>query len=147
MRQKGGDVGDAAWQNPPLRGEESTGSRAMRGCHVRKGGMIAHNKVRWKSLLPDARCGVRAVRAKVFSHPEKGPLFHKQTLSICWASGYVLYEPEVSVECHHLCCILFKILRSVGPYIHLAGRLRPSLHIFTCDVLTSLFRTSFPIEL
>lgn len=36
MRQKGGDVVDAAWQNPPLRGEESIGSEAMGGCHVRK---------------------------------------------------------------------------------------------------------------
>lgn len=37
MRQKGGDVVDAAWQNSPLRGEESIGSEAIRGCHVREG--------------------------------------------------------------------------------------------------------------
>lgn len=37
-KKKGGDVADAAWQNPPLRGgEECIGSQAMRECHVRKG--------------------------------------------------------------------------------------------------------------
>lgn len=43
MRQKGGDVA-AAWQNLPQRGEETTGSQAMRGCHVRMG--VWHHSIR-----------------------------------------------------------------------------------------------------
>lgn len=59
----------------------------------------------------------------MFTYLEKGPLFHKQTLSICRTTGFVLCEPEVSVQSHHLWHILFNKLRSAGVYIHLAHRL------------------------
>lgn len=48
MRQKGGDVVDAAWQNPPLRGEENIGNQAIRRCHVRKG--VWYHTVRYGGI-------------------------------------------------------------------------------------------------
>lgn len=72
MRQKGGDVVDAAWQNPPLRGEESIGSQAMRGCHVRKG--LWYHTVRYggiaccqmlSALFVLCELGVHTLREKV----------------------------------------------------------------------------------
>lgn len=135
MRQKGGDVVDAAWQNPPLRGEESIGSQAMRGCHVRKG--VWYHTIRYGGI---ACCQCPCCLSKVFTHLEKGPLFHQQTLPICWTSGYV-YVPEVLVECHHLWCVLFKT--PVSKTLCLFDRLTQAESAARLTVLTSFLEHNF----
>lgn len=83
MRQKGGDVVDAAWQSPPLRGEESVGSQCSERMLCNKRGYDM--ALSGFGAVASTRCSMRRLCgvSRVFTHPEKGPLFHQQTLSTC----------------------------------------------------------------
>lgn len=51
----------------------------------------------------------------------------KHTLSVCWATGSVMYEPVVSVESHHLRCRLrFNKVKSAGQQSYLEHHLQMS---------------------
>lgn len=122
MRQKRGWCRGCSMAEPTTEGGGEYWQPSNERMPCQKGAMIPHSKVWWHSLLPDAQCTVCATWARCSHVERKGPLFYKQTLSICGTSGYVLCEPEVPVESHHLWCILSNKLRSAGVHFHLTGQ-------------------------